>query len=571
MELFGFQITKQKAQENDTKLLKVVVPDNEDGSLDIVNIGPQGGHFIEVYDSNIISKDEFELIKKYRALALCPEVDDAISEIVNEAITYEAGNPYPVKLNLDSINSISKKTKKKIIAEFELLLRLMRFHKRGYDIFREWYVDGRSHFALLIDDKNKTDGIKKIEHIDSLLIKKVRKIEKDNKGLVNKIDNFYIYKPNNDALNGNQINVGGIGSYYGASFLNSEQALKFSEPSIAFSSSGIFDVEKKFIISYLDKALKTSNQLSMLEDAIVVYRVARAPERRIFYIDVGNLPKTKAEEYLNGIMARYRNKIAYNTKTGTVDESKRYKAMLEDFWLPRREGGRGTEIDTLSGGENLGQLEDLEYFRNKLYKSLNVPVSRLESESMFNLGRDSEITRDEIKFSKFIARLRIKFSNIFIDILKTHLILKNIVTENDWDEIEAFVDFIWVEDSYYTELKKLSVLKDRIEVVEQMDQMIERYYSLDWIRKNILQQTKEEAEELAKQRDSEKKEREETSAFDTIGMDQQQDFDADQADQDREVQAKADADQLKFQEKQAKEQAKDNNKFAKKEIKVDKK
>jgi hypothetical protein len=553
MELFGFQITKKQKEEKETKLLKVVVPDNEEGSVDIISVGPQGGYFVEIYDSNIISKDEFELIKKYRNLALCPEVDDAISEIVNEAITYEAGNPYPVKINLDNIDSISKKTKKKIISEFEFLLRLMRFHKRGYDIFREWYIDGRSHFALLIDSDNKKNGIKRIEHIDSLLIKKVRKIEKDNDGIVKKIENFYIYKPNNDSMNGNNINTGGYGSYYGASFSNAEHGLKFTESSIAFSSSGIFDVENKFIISYLDKALKTSNQLSMLEDAIVVYRVARAPERRIFYIDVGNLPKTKAEEYLNGIMSRYRNRVAYNTKTGSVDESKRYKAMLEDYWLPRREGGRGTEIDTLPGGENLGQLEDLEYFRNKLYKSLNVPVSRLESETMFNLGRDSEITRDEIKFSKFIARLRTKFSNIFIDMLKTQLILKNVVTENDWEEIEAFIDFVWVEDSYYTELKKLSVLKDRIEVVEQMDQMIERYYSLDWIRKNILQQTEEEAAELAKQRDSEKEEREETSAFDGIGMDQQQEFEAGQADQDREAQAKADAEQLKLQKQQDKE------------------
>ena len=515
MELFGFSIKKSKDIDDKKGILQVVVPQNTEGTRDVISSGAPigvGGHFIEVYDSGVIDSTEFNLIKKYRELADTVEIDRAVSEIINDAITYEDNVPFPVKINLDNIEEISEGTKTKIVKEFEKLLSLLRFNETGYEIFRNWYVDGRIYFNLIIDKNDQKEGIQKIVHVDSLYIKKIRNIVKNMNGTIDNIEEFFIYKPPL-IIENNTVST--------HSFSLTEQAIKFTVESITYATSGLMDSERKYIISHLHKSIKPANQLAMLEDAVVVYRVARAPERRIFYIDVGNLPKNKAEEYLNSIMNRYRNKIAYNTTTGEISDNKRYMSMLEDFWLPRREGGKGTEIDTLSGGSTLGEMDDVTYFRRKLYESLNVPIGRLDNEhSMFSLGQDNEITREETKFSKFITRLRNKFArSVFCDMLRKHLILKNIITNEDWRSIESSVMFNWEEDSHFAEIKKLNMMKERIDIVQSMDMMIERYYSLDYIRKNILLQTEEESKELAVQRNKEKKERDSTSAFNNMGQD----------------------------------------------------
>lgn len=513
MELFGFQIKKKKGVDDVKGVKQVVIPPNDEGTRDIISHGPLGGHFVEVYDSGVIDTDEYNLIKKYRQMSECTEIDRAISEIVNDAVTYEDNVPFPVKINLDDVD-LPDGVKTKAAEEFKNLLYLLRFNDYGYELFRHWYIDGRIYFHLIIDSNKVKEGIQKVVYVDSLYIKKIRNITRDSQGIISNIEIFYVYKPPlmTEATH--------MGSY---NYAQMEQALKFTNESVTYGSSGMMDYERKLIISHLHKAIKPANQLAMLEDSVVVYRVARAPERRIFYIDVGNLPKTKAEEYLNSIMNRYRNKIAYNTETGTIDEEKRHMAMLEDFWLPRREGGRGTEIDTLQGGDSLGEMDDVSYFRHKLYESLNVPIGRLDAEnSMFNLGKDNEITREEVKFSKFIHRLRAKFARgVFNDMLMKQLIMKKIITSDDWDKIESNIMYQWEEDSHFAELKKLAMIKERIDVVEEMDQMIERYYSLDYIRRNILMQTEEEAKDLAKQRDEEKDERDTTSAFENMGQDLQ--------------------------------------------------
>lgn len=511
MEFFGLELKKKKQPEDKAGVQQVIVPENNDGSRDIIHSGALGGHFVEVYDSGVVDTDEYNLIKKYREMAECTEVDKAVSEIVNDAITFEDNIPFPVKINLDEIE-LSDGIKTKIAKEFEYILYLLRFNDYGYELFKNWYVDGRIYFNVIIDKNKTTDGVQKIVQVDSLYIKKIREIARDSDGLIKEIKEYFIYKPPHFT------ETIGAGGY---NYSDLDKAIQFTDEAITYGTSGLLDSERKKIISHLHKAIKPCNQLGMLEDSVVVYRVARAPERRIFYIDVGNLPKTKAEEYLNSVMNRYRNKIAYNTDTGTVDEEKRYMSMLEDFWLPRREGGKGTEIDTLSGGENLGEMDDVNYFRHKLYESLNVPVGRLDSEnSVFNMGKDGEISREEVKFSKFIHRLRSRFSrSVFSDILEKHLLLKKIITPSDWEKMETKVMYQWEEDSHFAELKKLAMLKERIDVVEAMDQMIERYYSMEYIRSNILMQTEEEAKELAKQRDGEQEERDTTQAFQNMGQD----------------------------------------------------
>ncbi len=512
MQVFGFEIKRKKNTPDDKKgVVQVVVPENNEGTRDIISHGPLGGHFVELYDSGVIDTDEYNLILKYRSMSECTEVDKAISEIVNDSVTYEDNVPFPVKINLDNVE-LSESIKTKMVEEFDNILYLLKFNDYGYEMFRQWYIDGRIYFHLIIDGKKVKDGIQKILPVDALYIKKIRNISRDSDGVITDIEIYYVYKPPlmTEATH--------MGSY---NFAQLEQAMKFTEESVTYGTSGMMDCQRKMIISHLHKAIKPSNQLAMLEDSVVVYRVARAPERRIFYIDVGNLPKTKAEEYLNSIMNRYRNQTTYNSETGQVDEGKRHMSMLEDFWLPRREGGRGTEIDTLQGGDNLGEMDDVAYFRHKLYESLNVPLGRLDNEnSMFNLARDNEISREEVKFSKFIHRLRNKFSRgVFSDMLHKQLIMKNVITTDDWDNIESHIMYQWEEDSHFAELKKLAMLKERIDVVESMDQMIERYYSLEYIRSNILMQTEEEAKELEKERDSEKEERDTTSAFDNVGQD----------------------------------------------------
>lgn len=491
--LFGYQVGNNKKP---TKLPKnkVTYTEPTDGSRDIVSHSPGGGHFVHLFEGNILPKKEIELIKKYRQVAMYTEVDKAVSEIVNDAVTYDDVETYPVKLSLDDVKGISDGTKGKIQDEFDYLLSVMEFDQNGYDYFRYWYVDGRIFFNIVMKDKEK-EGIEEIVHVDSLFIKKVREIEKDpNDGTIKSIEEYFLHAP--------EYAFGDVGNVT----IGTKNVVKFTTDSVIFVTSGMYCKEDKLVQSHLHKAIKPANQLNMIEDAIVIYRVTRAPERRIFYIDVGNLPKNAAEQYLTGIMNQYRNKVVYNTSTGEINDQKNAMAMLEDFWLPRREGGKGTEISTLAGGENLGQLEDIIYFRKKLYDSLNVPNGRMESESLFTLAKDSEITREEVKFAKFVDRLRKRFAKgVFIPLLKVQCIAKNIVSENDWEDLERQIKFKWVEDSHFAELKKIQVLNDRVEVAINMSELVGTYFSKEYVRKNVFNQTDEEISVLKKQREDEEK------------------------------------------------------------------
>lgn len=493
INLFGVQLGTSKKPD---KLLKnkVTYTEPTDGSRDIVTFTPGGGRFVHLYEGNILPKKEIDLIKRYRQVALYTEVDKAVSEIVNDAITFDDVEPYPVKLSLDEVKGISEGTKKKVIDEFTYLLSLMEFDQNGYDYFKHWYVDGRIFFTIVMKD-NERDGIGELTHVDSLFIKKVREIEKDPMdGTIKNIDEYFLHAPEYAFGDVAEVTMG------------TKNVIKFTTDSVIFVTSGLYCKEDKLVQSHLHKAIKPANQLNMIEDAIVIYRVTRAPERRIFYIDVGNLPKNAAEQYLTSIMNQYRNKVVYNTTTGEINDHKNAMSMMEDFWLPRREGGKGTEISTLQGGENLGQLEDIIYFRKKLYDSLNVPNGRMESESLFTLAKDSEITREEVKFAKFIDRLRKRFAKgIFLPMLKVQCVQKNIISEQDWNDLENQFKFIFVEDSHFAELKKIQVLNDRVEVVISMQELIGTYFSKEYVRKNVLNQTDEEIEMLRKQREEEEK------------------------------------------------------------------
>jgi hypothetical protein len=473
---------------------KVVFREPTDGSKDFISLGPTGAKFIDVYEGTVIPKKELDLIKLYRKISGYTEVDKAVSEIVNDAITYEDIQSYPVKLSLDDVeNGTSKGTKDKIVDAFTEILAMLDFDTDGYDYFWKWYVDGRLYFNVVVEDQEKK-GINEIIHIDSMFIKKIRDIQKDYNGVINSIEEFFIYAPEYEFADVTNVYVG------------TRNAIKFLPDAIVYATSGLYCKEDKMVHSHLHKAIRPANLLALVEDAIVIYRVTRAPERRIFYVDVGSLPRNAAQEYLEQIMNKYRNKVIYNSTTGEIKDQKNITSMQEDFWLPRREGGRGTEITTLPGGENLGQLEDVQYFRRKLYDSLNVPVGRMDSESMFQLGRDSEISREEVKFSKFIDRLRKQFAKgVFTPLLKRQCILKNITTEEDWQKIEEHIKYIFIEDSHFAELKKIQVLNDQIELVNNMADLVKIYFSKDWVRKNIFGQTEEEIKELADQRDKEEK------------------------------------------------------------------
>ena len=481
-DLFGFTVGKKKTTKT------FVTPENDDGAITYV----EGGGFVGTYlNTDIDAKDENLLIQKYREMSMTQEVDLAISDVINEAVLHETGKT-SISISLDTLEQ-SDSIKEKITNEFKKIVRLLDFNKVGADLFKKWYVDGKIYHHIIVDTNKPKEGIKALISVDALDIKKVREIKKEKDGNTNveyvkEIEEYFIYKP--DQL---------TGQYTPAGRNNSE--IKVSVDSISYVHSGVIDAEKQVVIGYLYKSIKPYNQLRMIEDSLVIYRLARAPERRIFYIDVGNLPKLKAEQYLRSVMDKYKQKVVYNATTGEVEDQKKQMSMLEDFWLPRREGGRGTEISTLPSGANLGEIEDIEYFRKKLYQSLNVPISRIEGteQTAFNLGRTSEINRDEIKFSKFISKIRHRFSALFTDILRVQLLLKGIIKEEDWFEIKESLDYIWTKDSHYEELKNNEILRERYEILSTLDEYIGKYVSNEWVRKNVLRQTDSEIEEIDRQ------------------------------------------------------------------------
>ncbi|SUZ56030.1 uncharacterized protein METZ01_LOCUS8884 [marine metagenome] len=472
-ELFGFRFERMK----DVGGEKFTLPAPDDGTVEIAG----GGFFGQVLDTDGRERTEQDLVRRYRDIAQQPECDSAIEDIINEGIVANEMDQ-AVSIVLDRLPYPSK-IKKKITEEFDEVLRLLDFDVKGHDIFRRWYVDGRMFYHKVIDKKSPRKGIQELRYIDPSKIKKVREVARELKQgtsieLIKKVDEYYLY------------NDKGIASQ-GAS-----QGIKIAADSISYCPSGVIDQNKGHVLSYLHKAIKPVNQLRMIEDALVIYRISRAPERRIFYIDVGNLPKIKAEQYLKDVMNRYRNKLVYNASTGEIRDDRNQMSMLEDFWLPRREGGRGTEITTLPGGSNLGEIDDIVYFQRKLYRSLNVPVSRMEAEQAFSLGRSTEITRDELKFTKFVQRLRKKFTALFTDILKTQLILKGVITLEDWSNIKEHIQYDFLQDGHFAELKEAELLKDRLEVLQTVESYVGTFFSKKWIQKNVLSMTEAEIDNM---------------------------------------------------------------------------
>ena len=476
-EFFGFEI-KRKEKE----LGAVTPPATDDGTYDISG----GGFYSTILDTDGRSRTEDDLIRRYRDIAIQPECDSAIEDIVSEAIASDERDMC-VSVVLDNLQ-VSATIKKRIKEEFERILQLLDFNNKAHDIFRRWYVDGRLFYHKVIDTKSPRKGIQQLRYIDPRKIKKVREVQTDKKGgvdVVKKFKEFYIYNQH-----GHQVN-------------NTSTGVKLTFDSISYCPSGLIDMHKGTVLSYLNKAIKPVNQLRMIEDSVVIYRISRAPERRIFYIDVGNLPKIKAEQYLKDVMNRYRNKLVYDASTGEIRDDRNHMSMLEDFWLPRREGGRGTEITTLPGGANLGEIDDITYFQRKLYRSLNVPISRLEAEQNFSLGRSTEITRDELKFTKFVGKLRKKFSVIFNDLLRTQLILTGVIAEEEWKSMSEHIQFDFLQDNNFTELKNAELLKERLEMLSQVENYVGTYFSKEWVKKNVLHLTDDEIGEMQKQMDGE--------------------------------------------------------------------
>ena len=486
--LFGFSI--EDNEKTSPGVVSPVPPSNDDGSEHYVS----SGFFGSYVDIEGTYKTENDLIRRYRSMALYPECDSAIEDIVNEAIVSDT-NDSPVQIELSNLNA-SDGIKKKIREEFKYILELLDFDKKAHEIFRNWYIDGRLYYNKVIDQKNPTAGIQELRYIDSSKMKYVRQLKKKGKDSVQtsvnqfqnsegtgydfpEIEEFFIYTPGSS--NGTGYNN------------NSAKGIKMTKDSVTYCTSGLVDRNKGSTLSWLHKAIKPLNQLMMIEDSLVIYRLSRAPERRIFYIDVGNLPKMKAEQYLRDVMMRYRNKLVYNADTGEIKDDKKFMSMMEDFWLPRREGGRGTEITTLPGGQNLGEITDINYFQRKLYRALNVPETRIEGEGGgMSLGRSSEILRDEVKFSKFVGRMRKRFSAMFSDMLKTQLILKNVITPEDWEYMNDHIQYDFLYDNHFAELKEAELLTERLNLLQTVEPYIGRFYSQDYVRRHVLQQTDNE-------------------------------------------------------------------------------
>jgi len=492
-QIFGFKITRAN---DEVKKGQPTLPTSDDGSYDIAG----GGFFSEYLDMEGRDRGELDLLRRYRDIAMHPECDSAIEDIVNEAIVSNERDQ-SVSVSLDRLE-YSEKIKKKIREEFDTILSLLDFNAKGHDIFRRWYVDGRIYYHKIIDSNNPKNGLVELRYIDPRKIKKMREIQKgknkDGADVVVGVDEFYVY------------NEKGIEYATG-----SASGLRLTKDSIAYCPSGLIDAQKGLVLSHLHKAIKPVNQLRMIEDALVIYRISRAPERRIFYIDVGNLPKAKAEQYLKDVMNRYRNKLVYDAKTGEIRDDRNHMSMLEDFWLPRREGGRGTEISTLPGGSNLGEIDDIEYFKKKLYRSLNVPISRLESEATFSIGRSDNITRDELKFTKFVQRIRKKFVVLFHDLLQTQLILKGVIAADEWVDLKEHIQFDFLQDGHFTELKNAEVMRERLDMLAQVETYVGQFFSKEWVKKNILKMSDEEIEEIEDQIEDEK----EDGEYDEFGDD----------------------------------------------------
>ena len=498
-QLFGFQINRKEGQKGQSP-----VPPSADEPVSIA----AGGYFGTYVDTDATARNEFELIKRYRDMSLHPEVDSAVDEIVNEFVVSDASDSC-VEVDLNNLE-VGAGVKKKVRDEFDKIKQMLNFDNRAHEIVRSWYIDGKLFYHKVIDLDNPKKGILELRYIDPLKMRKVRqkldsgssdpRLNRAIKGTALEYEwghyvDYFLYNPKGYLKGGA---LGPIGD------MSNAQGIKIAADSIAFCSSGVQDLNKRMHLSFLHKGIKSLNQLRMIEDALVIYRLSRAPERRIFYIDVGNLPKVKAEQYLRDVMARYRNKLVYDASTGEIRDDKKHMSMLEDFWLPRREGGRGTEITTLPGGQNLGELKDVEYFKKKLYNSLNLPPSRLTDESKgFNLGKSTEVLRDELKFTKFIGRLRKRFGELFHDILKTQLILKGVISPEDWDEMKEHIQYDFLFDNHFNELKEQELMMQRINLATQMDPFVGKYFSLEYVRRQVLQQNEKEYKEIDRQMRSE--------------------------------------------------------------------
>ena len=475
-QLFGFKFERVKDEKSQEKF---TLPSTDDGTTEVAG----GGFFGQVLDTDGRERSEQDLIRRYRDIATQPECDSAIEDIVNESIVSDEKDQ-SVAIALDNLQ-YSETIKKRIREEFNTVLRLLDFNVKGHDIFRRWYIDGRLFYHKVIDKKDPRKGLVEVRYIDPKKIKKVRQVnkQKDNAtqvDLIQDIEEYFIY--NDKGLK-----------------MGTTEGIKIAADSITYCPSGVIDQNKGHVLSYLHKSIKPVNQLRMIEDSLVIYRISRAPERRIFYIDVGNLPKVKAEQYLKDVMNRYRNKLVYDASTGEIRDDRNHMSMLEDFWLPRREGGRGTEITTLPGGSNLGEIDDIKYFQNKLYRSLNVPVSRMEAENNFSLGRSTEITRDELKFTKFVQRIRKKFTPLFTDMLKTQLVLKGVISIEEWDRIKEHIQYDFLQDGHFAELKKAELLNDKVQTLQSIEPYIGQFFSKKWVQKNVLQFTDSEIDEMANQ------------------------------------------------------------------------
>jgi len=484
IELFGFRVGREE-EESERKAQQVPTfspPPNLDGAMEVA----PGGAYGTFVDMEGVAKNEAELITRYREMSMYPECESAIDDVVNEAIITD-DHDEPISLNLENLKQ-PESVKKRIQEEFDTILKLLDFNNMAYEIFRRWYIDGRLFYHIMVDINSPRKGIQELRYIDPRRIRKVRQplrrtpiVGQNSKLIVPAYEEYYLY------------NLAGLAQG------TMTQGVKISKDAISYTHSGLLDARNRMVLSYLHKAIKPLNQLRMLEDAVVIYRLARAPERRIFYIDVGNLPKAKAEQYVRDMMVRHKNRLVYDADTGAVKDSRKFMTMLEDYWLPRREGGRGTEITTLPGGENLGQMEDVDYFRKKLYKALSVPISRLEPDGQFSLGRNGEITRDEVKFAKFIERLRDRFSQLFDNLLEIQLLLTGVMTREEWRDMKNDIKYDFQRDNYYAEIKEQDMMNNRLAVLGIVDAYVGKYYSVEWIRKHVLRQTDEEIQEIDQQ------------------------------------------------------------------------
>ena len=479
MELFGYEIKRSKTSKGE----KSFVAPTDDGSLESIKAG---GYYGTYFDIEGTANNESQLIKRYRDISMMGDVDAAIEDVVNDSIS-NLEDEKPVVLDLDNVK-LSASVKKTMIEEFNNVLSILDFNTKAQDYFRRWYIDGRIYFHKVIDMDSPKDGLKDIRYVDPRKIRKVREVKKEKDKqtqvtLVKDVNEYFVFDEKGIALTSSQ--------QYKTDVVN-DKAIKVSKDAVCYCTSGLVDQDRNIPLSFLHKAIRPANQLRMMENAVVIYRITRSPERRIFYIDVGNLPTGKAEQYLKDVMNRYRNKLVYDSETGEIRDDKKFMSMLEDFWLPRKEGGRGTEIQTLPGGQNLGEIEDVVYFQKKLYQSLNVPVSRLEQQTGLNFGRSAEITRDELKFTKFISKLRKRFSGVFDDLLKTQLILKGVITETEWPEIREDIMYKFASDAYYTESKEQEVLRSRVEILNSVAPFVGQLFSKEYVQKNVLRLTDDE-------------------------------------------------------------------------------